>query len=317
MKATVVAACIALVALLAGAPRADGPAAAPSIARTQGQRHHYTIGARIRPLLFWIGKDDVGDAVLAKKHDGDAIGYSLLIGSDPERAPRHINRWGYLSEEVRGDEATLVGLMTESDEESVSQAEANLQKQAGERTFNVIRASVTQGESRSVVTSVAASSDYTFRHVDTLLDLAERKGTDGRTRVVRLPDGTRPGFLVALGDVIHRQVRQWTLTQGLSIGPPITYVYHGKLYQLRTTRSHAVANVHVGDRTYEHAIATQFQIRSLRDGEQTDFSMTYAADGPLAETPLIATYQPRWWIEIQLTLDDSKVGPALASETMP
>jgi hypothetical protein len=37
--------------------------------------------------------------------------------------------------------------------------------------------------------------------------------------------------------------------------------------------------------------------------------MTYAANGPLAETPLTASYQPRWWIEIQLSLDDTITRP--------
>src|SRR5262245_5961432 len=60
------------------------------------QRHHYTMNARVRPLLFWIGRDDVGDAVVAKRQNGESVGYSLLIGSDPDRAPRRINRWGYI-----------------------------------------------------------------------------------------------------------------------------------------------------------------------------------------------------------------------------
>jgi hypothetical protein len=61
--------------------------------------HQYRLAARIRPLLFWIGKDNVGDACLTwlKEADGEP-GYGLLIGSDPARAPLEINRWGYVSE---------------------------------------------------------------------------------------------------------------------------------------------------------------------------------------------------------------------------
>src|SRR5437879_4325433 len=109
---------IALVTALPVTPRAEHAPAAPVLS-SHAHRHHYTIDARVRPLLFWIGKNDVGDAVVAKTQDADGVAYALLIGSDPARAPRRINRWGYISEEIRGGEATLVGLMTESDEESV------------------------------------------------------------------------------------------------------------------------------------------------------------------------------------------------------
>ena len=44
-------------------------------------------------------------------------------------------------------------------------------------------------------------------------------------------------------------------------------------------------------------------------GEVSEFSMTYATDGPLAELPIAVTYRPRWWMEIQFTLDDTKPGP--------
>jgi hypothetical protein len=89
------------------------------------------------------------------------------------------------------------------------------------------------------------------------------------------------------------------------------------VYKLRVTRATAAGQARVGGTTYQHVIASRFQVVSAKDGEATDFSVTYAADGPLAETPLTATYQPRWWIEIQLTLDDSKPGPVLVSESNP
>src|SRR5262249_16162329 len=103
------------------------------------QRHHYAIDARVRPLLlFWISRHDIGDAVVLKRQAPSEAGYSLLIGSDPERAPRRINRWGYIDEQIRGNEATLIGLMTESDEDSIDQAEANIRRHGGDRPFKVI-----------------------------------------------------------------------------------------------------------------------------------------------------------------------------------
>jgi hypothetical protein len=304
---------LAVLTLASAAPQAKRSAVGAAAPRYGGTGHHYTISGRIRPLLFWIGKDDVGDASITTRRDFDGAAYEVLIGSDPDRAPRRINRWGYISEEIRGDTASLVGLMTESDEASVSEAEANLQKQNGERTFNVIRTSVADGEAHSVVTSVVAPAEYTFRHVDVLLNLVDTRGREGKTRVLKMPDGARPGFLTGLADTIHAQVAQYQTSHTVSPPAAITYVYCGKLYQLRAVRSRAVSNLHAGDVVYPHAIVSQFQIKNLRDSESTDFSVTFAADGPLAETVLAATYQPRWWIEIQLSLDDSKAAQTFAA----
>ena len=35
----------------------------------------------------------------------------MLIGTDPQRTPMHINRWGYIEEEMRGAEARLLGVI--------------------------------------------------------------------------------------------------------------------------------------------------------------------------------------------------------------
>ncbi len=64
--------------------------------------HRYRIAAKIRPLvLFWIGKDNVGGARIRWRQGEDGLrGYDALIGSDPARAPRKINRWGFILEEA-------------------------------------------------------------------------------------------------------------------------------------------------------------------------------------------------------------------------
>ncbi len=305
----------ALLALAVPAtPRGEHAPHAAAAALTNGQRHHYTIGAKVRPLLFWVGKDDVGDAVITRKRESTAASYALLIGTDPERTPRNINRWGYLAEDVRDGEATIVGLMTESNEESVDQAEKNLRAE-GDRTFNVIRGSVADGEARSVVTQVAAPGTLTLRQVDTVLKLAAEKGVEGKPRVVRLPSGGHPGFLSALADLLHDQAANVRSTGKLHASEPATFVYHGKLYQLRATHGRLIGTARVGERTYDHLIGSEFQIKNLASGDVSDFSMTYATDGPFAELPISVTYQPRWWMEIHLTLDDTRPGPLPPVET--
>ncbi len=82
---------------------APAPQAAPGVpdpslqvaALLQGKlpvvaEHRYRIAGKIRPLLFWIGKDSVGGARLRwRRARRGGKGYDLLIGSDPrERRAR-------------------------------------------------------------------------------------------------------------------------------------------------------------------------------------------------------------------------------------
>jgi hypothetical protein len=277
-------------------------------AATTVDRHHYSITARIRPLVvFWITRSDVGDAVVTRRLGAGEASYSLLIGSDPERAPLHINRWGYISEEIHGAESRLLGLMTESDEDSIEQAEANVRSQAtGRHPFKVIEATADGEQARSRVRSIAAPEDYTFRHLPVVLDLAQRNPAEGRSRVVRLPAGARPGFLSALADAMRN-----------SSAGPITYTYFGRLYELRRTRTERIGSVRIGQRTYGPVIAADFVTTSTHDGERTRFSITYGADGPLADVPLRVVYQPRWWMQVELTIDDDAAPAALGDGRQP
>jgi hypothetical protein len=265
------------------------------------ERHHYSISARVRPLLvFWIGRSGVGDAIVTRRLSPGEQTYALLIGSDPDRAPRRINRWGYIKEEIRGADAQLIGLMTESDEDSIEQAEANLKAQArGEHPFKIIRATVNAEQAQSVVTSIGAPYDYTFRQLHTVLDLARRESTETKPRIIRLPPGTRPGFLAALADAMQ------------SSTSPIAYVYHGRIYELRRAGARTIPDARIGRASYGRAIAADFIITSKHDGDQTRFSMTYGTDGRFAQVPLIVSYQPRWWMEVTLTLDDAMDATAL------
>jgi len=223
----------------AGTASAPGPASPSTVAV---ERHHYSLSARVRPLLvFWVRCSDVGDAVVTKRRGPDQSGYSLLIGSDPDRAPRRINRWGYIDEEIHGDEAHLIGLMTEADEQSVEEAEAHLRQPSnGDRTYQVIQATIRGDHARSVVTPIDVPTAYSFRELRTVLDLARQDSPQAKTRDVQIPQGTRPGFLYALADLVHQHVQTVHGPGGIRRGPVVTYVYHGRLYQLRATRAEDV-----------------------------------------------------------------------------
>jgi hypothetical protein len=193
--------------------------------------------------------------------------------------------------------------MTESDEESVEEAERNLHREDGVHTFKVIHAAIDPEQSRSVVTAVGTPEDYSFRQVKAVLALAGDGGTERASKVVRLPRGTRPGFLSALAEIIHAQAER-ARAGPLDTGPTLTYVYHGKLYELRGTSAQFKPTFEVNSSRYARVVSGQFSMKNLADGEQTRFSLSYAIDGRLAEVPLTMSYQPRWWMEVNLVLAD-------------
>jgi hypothetical protein len=292
----------ALIAALTIRLGAEGPARPPG-SNDGMERHHYSITARVRPLvMFWITRRDIGDAVTSRSVSPGEVRYSLLIGSDPNRTPLRINRWGYLEEQIRGADARLVGVMTESDEQSLEQAQANIRRQSGgSHTFTAINTHIDGEQAHSRVTSFSAPENYTFRQWPVVLGLVtDRQPSSGTSRVVALPPGARPGFLAALSDVIHDP----SLAR-------ILYAHYGRVYELRRTRVRTVSNLRIGEKTYGRAIAADFVIVNTHNGEETHFSLTYGTEGVFADVPLQAVFQPRWWMQIELTLDDQAGAPAL------
>jgi hypothetical protein len=65
------------------------------------REYRYGMSAAIRPLLFWVGDKDVGGARIVSRRDAlGQAGYEFLLGSDPNQAPRRINRWGFVREQT-------------------------------------------------------------------------------------------------------------------------------------------------------------------------------------------------------------------------
>jgi hypothetical protein len=276
------------------------------------ERHHYSIDAIVKPFpLLRITSRDVGDAVVVRRRSADRAGYSLLIGSDPGRASRGINRWGYLREETMAGRTELVGLMTEADAQSVEEAEASLKPAAGQRRYELIRAVVDGGMAHSEVSTLRAPEQLSMWQLGQLLTLMQ-SAAPGADREIRVTAGTQSGFLVALDTAMERQVAALRARTDLRDAASLAYVYHGRVYRLRSTHAEMVAPLNIGGRAYERVIAADYEIRNVATDEITRFSMTFGTDGALARVPIAAAYQPRWWMRIELSLDDAAHGPAIA-----
>ena len=278
----------------------DGRPAAPVTAE-----HRYRLSAAIRPFLFWVGAKNVGGARIVWRQDGEARrGYELLLGSDPARAPRRINRWGWVREDADGSRATMTGLMNRSEDDSLDQAKAGLQSK-GSYLFKLNRARVEDGNARAEATVVYAPQDYTFRQLDELLRFAEATAPVPRVRAGRLPPGTRPGLLFALADLVRAGVAAARTPGGAGPWPrAVQYTFNAGVYDLTVSSWERVERAVYGTRTYEKLVRLEFESRNREKGTTERFVLVCGTGGDLAGVPVFVRYQPKWWFKVEGVLDE-------------
>jgi hypothetical protein len=267
-----------------------------------GVDHHYAVSGRLRLLFFWTGRHDVGNARIARNDSPDGSQrLELLIGTDPERAPRQLNRWGYEAETVCGPNAELLGIMTQSDEQEIADATATLGTgTTRSHPYKAVRATRRGSEGSTEVLRLLVDDNLTYRNLDALL---ERLPPQGSVRHMTVPGATDSGFLVAVAALVHNSVGAPSAANP-AVNSPRTFIYAGRLYTLKLGDTRAPKTLLIGTTTYRSAIEGQFEIRNTATGDTTKFQMTYGTTDGLAEVPLRIVYQPRWWLELELTLKD-------------
>jgi hypothetical protein len=279
---------------------AAGGAADGSSTVAASAEYRYIVSARVRPLLFWIGRDNVGDARIAlRTGSDDTRDYELLIGSDPRRAPFAINRWGYILERVSPNRLTLVGVMTESDEDSVEQAQARVSS-AGTNAgrFKAIRAHVRAGEAEAAVRRALLPAAPTMRDLDRVLASFPESGMPPQR--VSLPAGVSGGFLSTVAGLLDESIDIYHHTGRPASRLRRAFVHGTSVHELVLSSSEAVA-YRTGAET-ERALESQFEVRST-GRTVSRFRITYGTDGRLSRVPLRIVYRPKWWFEAELKIE--------------
>jgi hypothetical protein len=258
----------------------------------------YKVRGRVRPLLIWTGRHEVGEARLKRgQSSGGDQSLELLIGTDPERAPMHLNRWGYVAEATCGPAAHMLGLMTQSDEERLDDA-VNLDGQSGGRPFKAIRTTLVDGVATTELFRMAPADNPSYKQVDALLArLPETRG--GRRLAV--PTGAEFGFLHAIAGVIHDSADSYR-RNGRAPMQKRRYVYSSTVYDL-TAKFSPLNTLAVNGRTYASVLEGSFEVRNPTTGDVTAFRVAFDPRSADAEIPLRVLYQPRWWLEIELSLE--------------
>ena len=318
-----------LACLLAGASVAgrDGGAApdvpggpGPAFEAADGTRvvreARYRMAAGIRPLFFfWIRAGNVGGArILWRDGEDGRRGYELLIGSDPRRAPRGINRWGWEREDLGPEGATLFGLMRKTDEDSLDEAKAELSREGrGGYVYKVIRSGMAGQRVRAENTLLRVPHDYTYRDLGQLQALAgSPHGVAPRVRQANVPQGTWPGFLFAVADLIDQAVAaavQPGAPRRLLSDVETTFTFNAALYDLRLRSTEWLDAATYGGRRYERLVRLDLEHYNREKKSRERFVVVCATDGPLARVPVFIEYQPKWWFKAQGVLDESEPFP--------
>jgi hypothetical protein len=285
--------------VLVGTGAARHPTPSPSV------EHEYVLNARIRPLLlFWIGRDHVGAARITWQNTDRLRTIELLVGTDPDRAPRQINRWGLIKEDVSDGRADIIGVMTASDEQSLDEAESAVESRraSGGTLFKGVRTTVWADHAVTHTATIAMPERASYRELDAVLKRL-RAETSAPRRVAR-PAGTHTGFLFAMTSLIRHSLAPCRASRGSRVRvDPVTYLYNQTLYDASLVSCSYEPELHTKIATFRDVIDARFQVRNRRTGHETRFSIAYAASGGLRERPVRIVFRPRWWMEAELLLE--------------
>jgi hypothetical protein len=246
----------------------------------------------------------VGSAEFTHRQGANgARAYEFIVGSDPARAPRGINRWGYLAEEIGSDGGSIVGLMKQSDEQTISDVAASTQREAATQQFKfkVYAGALRTGESLAGDTTVALREDFTKNGFERLLGVIAP--TDVPLQAAKLHPGTRPGILSTLMELLRETARAWRADSSRPAkGSRLRCLFNNATYELTVTSTTALGAVVIGGRRYENVLRAELEGVQPGTDKRMHFEVVFPPTGSLAEVPLRVIVQPRWWFRFELLL---------------
>ena len=287
--------CAGLVALVAAAQHlraaelANPPRAVPAPCDVKADvEQHYTVTGRVKLLLIWTGRREVGQARFARAESSDGRRLTLLVGTDPDRAPMRLNRWGYIAETTCNAETLVWGVMTESNEQSVEEAKARRDDQP-RLPLRTIRSRVSATEAATETSTIIPTRTVTYRDLDDVLTMSP--STKGG-RNIAVPPQAESGFLHAVTSLMQESARTYRSAPKPPAGLYRLYVYGGTLYDMTLHRSRQTDN--------PDELESDFSVRNRTTSAITQFQISYAMSGSNPGVARRIVYRPRWWLELEL-----------------
>jgi hypothetical protein len=267
----------------------------------------YDMTVRVRLLVFWVSKDDVGGGYIRRavsKGDGRLELFQVLFGSDPAKAPRAINRWGggteaewhrdavgTTGESAAVDDVTasaFFGFMKSSKGKSFSEMQTELkkEKEQGEHVFTGILSRADAGRAFSLVVPLTSDKDYNLREYDAAEPLMIEKLQTSEKPIRSLTasaDCARPGeFLGSVAELMERELAKIAPEGGAAGGPSVggvaalCYVHDAQVNTLTVENAELVKRLRVKINSAKGGVLAD---NSFNDLLQLDFVTTNKSTG--------------------------------------
>jgi len=286
--------------------------------------YNYVMTCKLRLLLFWAGRDDVGGGyVRIGKASGDERQQmiEILFGSDPAKAPLAINRWGAGTEVLRSADpgqpaaSAFFGFMKSSKGQSVLAMKNELSKEKanGDHLFEGIISRVDEGQALSATVPYSSNRDFDVHQYAEAEKATLQQLESNPSRHIRRLDGTARQSCPRTGEFLSTTLQ---LIDDAVAGHPtpdsLCYIYNARHYKATLLSVHSVEEkkVHVNlrgngtplDRTYRHLREAHFEVVSNETGTKSSFDILLGTEGNLRGTPIQITYVPNWWFQVILNL---------------
>jgi hypothetical protein len=292
--------------------------------------YRYVMTCKLRLLLFWTGRDDVGGGfVRIGKASGEEPQQMIqvLFGSDPAKAPLAINRWGAGTEVLRDANShqaasAFFGFMKASKGQSVvaMQRELSKEKANGDHLFEGIISRVDEGRALSTTVPFSSRQDFNLHQYAEAEKATLQELESNPARHVRRLEGAERSACPRVGEFLSTTLQ---LIDDAVAGRPTPvsycYIYNTHHYLATLVSVHPVAEkpVHVTlrgnggtlDRTYRHLEEAHFVVTGKETGGKSSFDILLGMEGDLRGAPLQITFQPNWWFQVILNLAPGSLQP--------
>jgi hypothetical protein len=197
-----------------------------------------------------------------------------------------------------------VGLISQNHEDRLSDVLTAINDPEPQRAFDTIRGHVASSEAFARVGTLYADPHLTARDADAVLARVLANTSLPLKRIARSPD-VRGGFLTAISELIAASLeRPGTDRQAVRarVMKPIRYVHGDQLYELRALESARLARFSHAGRTFENVVRARFDTQQAGAPSGTRFDLVYGCEGEMAGVPIVISYQPKWWLHVDLVL---------------
>lgn len=290
--------------------------------------YDYIMTARVRLIFFWVGKDDIGGGYIRRgisSEDSRAEFLQVLFGSDPQKAPRAINRWGAGTEvawhknsvslpfrENDVISSAFFGFMKSSRGKSVGEMQSELkkEKEQGQHSFTGILSRVDPSRALSIVVPLQSDTDFTLHQYALAEPLMFDRIAASDRPVRALEDPSRcnrsAAFLATVADLMDAALA------GQAAPLSRCYVHDAQENTLTVetitplqklpVQLHGPHSSILLDTSYDNLLQLDFVSKHKETGKTVSFSILIGTQGNLRGVPVQIRYQPNWWFQVVLNL---------------